>query len=89
MIGFLYKTRYNNDRGIDEKDLNNIADQQSTKLSAINSSSITERDSVSPLRGPLLTNAQIYILSNKYNILSLREVATAKFKEIVEGPMEQ
>jgi speckle-type POZ protein len=32
----------------------------------------------------LLANAQVYILGDKYDIPSLREVATAKYKEIVK-----
>jgi hypothetical protein len=92
MIDFLYKTRYDDDRAIDEEVLQDIADQHSsvtthassTVEAPENQSAITDPQPTEYIKGPLVTNAKVYILGDKYDITSLRDVASRKYKEKLE-----
>jgi len=92
MIDFLYKTRYDDDRTIDEEDLKDLADQHSTITSCTSSAGETqpkESATTAPhptdfIKGPLVTNAKVYILGDKYDIPSLKEVAVRKYEETVK-----
>jgi len=91
MIDFLYKTRYNDDRTIDEEDLKDIADQHSLAASLAspaepesNQSAITALQPTDYIKGPLVTNAKVYILGDKYDIPSLKDVAARKYQEIIK-----
>jgi hypothetical protein len=89
MIDFLYKTRYDDDRAIDEEVLPDIADQHSAVTPHASStveaqdhqSAITAPQPTEYIKGPLVTNAKVYILGDKYDITSLRDAASRKYKE--------
>jgi hypothetical protein len=95
MIDFLYKTRYDDDRTVEEEDLDDMADQETTSKLGLPSTEAqisTVSDVVSHSRnavtGPLVTNAKLYILGDKYDIPSLKEVAARKYKDVVKDRWE-
>jgi hypothetical protein len=91
MIDFLYITRYNDDRGVDEEDLKDMMDQSSIVATGsvdaetqLSNASITTSLPLDATRGPLVTNAKVYILSDKYDIPSLKKVAARKYREVLK-----
>lgn len=77
MIDFLYRSRYNDNREADE---GNVPNQPSFALPGQPSAP----GSLYIIKGPLITNAKVYILGNKYDIPSLKEMAARKFREVVK-----
>jgi hypothetical protein len=81
MIEFFYNTRYNDDRGIDEED---ITDQPVEANSDVAVEAISNVATIGA--GPLITNAKMYILGDKYDIESLKNFAARKYGEVVKEP---
>lgn len=96
MIDFLYRTRYHDDRGIDEDELRDVTAQLSIVPSSDAWQSSVETEAqpdhghitaslpVDTTKGPLITNATVYILADKYDVQSLKKVAAHKYAEMVK-----
>lgn len=91
MIDFLYRTRYNDDRGVDEFDIKDMIDLSSLVAAGsadaetlLSNASATTSLPLDTTRGPLITNAKVYILGDKYDIPSLKKVAARKYREILK-----
>lgn len=84
LLDFLYRARYDDDRGIGEGDFGDIVDQHIEIGPDSEIGSETPSEAINLIRGPLVTNAKMYILGDKYDIPSLRNVAAQKYKEMVE-----
>jgi hypothetical protein len=90
MIHFLYKTRYNDDRGVDKDDIKDITGHlsiiapKSDDTVTQSGNAITTSLPHDLTRGPLVTNAKVYILGDKYDISSLKKVAVRKYREVVK-----
>ena len=75
MIDFLYRACYDDNRGGEDDSYHTETD--------LESQSHAKFEANDDGKGPLVTNAKMYILGNKYDINSLKEVATRKYREMI------
>jgi hypothetical protein len=84
MIEFLYRSRYNDNRDFDGDTTRDIAEQSVERKPDLDIEFDTMSETIGIISEPLITNAKMYILGDKYEIPSLKSVAARKYGAAVK-----